>query len=128
MKLGLIKRVSKEDLAAKGELPGWIDTFLDVLNDFIEKVTKALNGNLNFADNFLCKEHVQDFASGTAYTINPSIDGRNKLRVYGVLPLDCNGAELDKHKWEKLADGNVSVTLTFTAAATKKCTVLLLLR
>ncbi len=128
MKLGLIKRISKEDMAAKGEIPGWVDPMLDVLNDFIEKTAKALNSNLSFADNFLCREHTQDFASGTAYDVNPAIDGRAKLRVYGVLLLDANGAEVDKLKWQKLANGNVSVTLTFTAATTNKCTILLLLR
>lgn len=128
MKLGLIKRISKEDMAKHGEVPKWMDPMLDTLNDFIEKTATAFNGNLSFGDNFLCKEHSQDFKSGTSYTVNPNIDGRTQTRPYGVLPIDTNGAEIDKFLWEKLASGGISVTFTFTAATTNKCTILILSR
>lgn len=128
MKLGLIRRISKEDMARHGDIPKWVDPMLDTLNEFIEKITTALNGNLTFADNFLCKEYSQDFQSGTAYTVNPQIDGRTQLRPYGVLVVDTNGATIDKVLWTKLATGSISVTLTFSAATTNKCTILILLR
>ncbi len=128
MKLGLIKRISKEDMARHGDIPKYMDPLLDTLNDFIEKVATALSGSLSFADNFLCKEHTQDFESGVAYTINPKVDGRTQTRAYGVLPLDTNGAEVDKFLWQKLETGNISVTLTFSAATTNKCTILILSR
>ncbi len=128
MKLGLIKRISKEDMARYGDIPKWMDPLLETLNTFIDRTTTALNGNLSFPDNVLCKEYSQSFTSGTAYTINPHLDGRPQANCYGVLVLDTNGAELDKLLWSKLATGNISVTLTFTAATTNKCTLLLLLR
>lgn len=128
MKLDSVKRISKEDMSQKGDVPGWVDPMLDTLNDFIEKTTKLLNGNQSFKDNFLCKEHTQDFASGTAYTVNPALDGRGKFKVYGVVPLDTNGATITGFLWQKLDNGNVSVTFTFSAATTNKCTILLLLR
>ncbi len=128
MKLGLIKRISKEDMAMHGQIPKWVDPMLETLNTFIDKVATALNGNLSFADNFLCKEFSQDFTSGTAYEINPQIDGRSQTRAYAVLPLDTNGAEIDKFLWEKLDTGKIRVTFTFSAATTNKCTILILSR
>lgn len=128
MKLGLIRRISKEDMARYGDIPKWMDPMLETLNTFIEKMTTALNGNLSFADNFLCKQVSQDFTSATAYTINPQIDGRSQLQAYGVIPIDTNGATIDKFLWEKLENGNISVTFTFSAATTNKCTILILLR
>jgi len=131
MKLNNVKRVTKEDIskAAKGDkVPEWIDALLDPINSFIEQATNALNGGLTFKDNFLCKEHTQNFEGGVAYKINPAIDGKSKLAVSGVLAMDTNGAEVDAFLWEKLNDGNVQVTFTFSNAVTKKCTILLLLR
>lgn len=128
MKLGLISRISKEDMARYGDVPKWMDPLLDTLNNFIEKVGTALNANLSFPDNVLCKEYKQDFTSGTAYTINPHLDGRPQANAYGVLVLDTNGAEVDKFLWSKLATGNIQVTITFSAATTNKCTLLILLR
>lgn len=128
MKLGLIKRISKEDMAMKGEVPKWMDPMLDTLNNFIDKVSTALNGNLSFGDNFLCKEFSQQFTSGTAYEINPAIDGRAQTTCYAVVPLDTNGATIDKFLWEKLASGKIRVTFTFSAATTNKCTILILAR
>jgi len=128
MKLGLVRRISKEDMARHGDVPKWMDPLLETLNDFIEKITTALSGNLSFPDNFLCKEHTQDFKSGIAYTINPHIDGRTQTKAYAVVPLDTNGATIDKFLWQKLTSGNISVTFTFSAATTNKCTILILSR
>ncbi len=128
MKLGLIKRISKEDMARYGEVPKYMDPLLETLNTFIDRVATSLNGNLSFGDNVLCKEYSQSFASATAYTINPHLDGRPNASPYGVLVLDTNGAELTKVLWSKLASGNISVTLTFSTATTNKCTLLILLR
>lgn len=128
MKLSNVKRISKEDMSKLGEVPKWMDPLLTTLNDFIEKVTVAINGNLNFKDNFLCKEVEQDFTSGTEYEVNPRLDGRTQLRVYGVIPVDTLGAALDSFKWASLANGNISVTLTFTSAVSSKCRIEILLR
>ncbi len=128
MKLGLIRRISKEDMARYGDVPKWMDPLLDTLNTFIERVATALNGNLAFPDNVLCKEFSQNFTSATAYTINPHLDGRPQANAYGVLVIDTNGAEVTKFLWSKLASGNISVTITFSAATTNKCTLLILLR
>lgn len=129
MKLGLIKRISKEDMAKKGEVPKWIDPLLDSLNTFIERVTQALNGNLVFEDNFLSKISRQSMTSGTAYTINPALEGRSQTAVYGVLLIDTNGEEVDKFVWSRLASGAISVTVTFTdTTATATCVLLILSR
>ncbi len=72
MRLGTIKRISKEDMARKGDVPAWIDPMLETLNEFIEKITQALNGNLTFADNFLCKEVEQEFTDATELILSPA--------------------------------------------------------
>lgn len=127
MKLSNVKRISKEDLAKKEKLPAWVDPLIETLNTFIDQTTTALNGNLTFRDNMLSKEYVGDFAHNVPVEINPQLDGRAKLRVYGVIPMDTNGAEILSTKWEKLQTGKISFTFQFAGSVTAKCTLQILL-
>lgn len=128
MKLGTIKRISKEDMARQGDVPKWMDPMLDVLNDFIEKVGRALNGNLSFEDNFLSKIIDQEFTSAAELIVSPSLDGRTGLRAYGVTVLSTSGEQLLSLTWRLLETGNVGITIGFGSVVTAKCKVLILLR
>ena len=128
MRLSSIKRISKEDMARQGEVPKWVDPMLDTLNDFIEKVTVAINGNLSFPDNFLCKEIEQEFEDGVELEINTKLDGRAQLRAYGVLPESTGGVELDALQWRILPSGNIAVTMIFGTSTKATCRILILLR
>lgn len=128
MRLGTIKRISKEDMSRKGEVPAWMDPMLETLNEFIEKITQAVNGNLTFADNFLAKEYYEEFTDATTQVVNPRIDGRSQLTVTGVIPIDTNGVEVNGFKWARLDSGNIEVTFSFASAVTTKCRLLILQR
>lgn len=123
MKLGVIKTIVREELSKFGELPGWINPFLQTLNQFINAAGKALAGNLSFEDNFLCKVKTLDFTSGTEQPINPD----TKLRVIGVIPTACSGLVIDKFGWVLKSDGTIGVTFNFASGTTAKCTVIILL-
>lgn len=128
MKLGTIKRISKEDMSRKGEVPGWMDPLLDTLNEFIEKVSQALNGNLNFEDNFLSKVVDQEFTHLTELIVSPRLDGRTGLRAYGAIVIATSGVKYDAITWRLIEDGNVGITLNFGSALTARCKILILLR
>lgn len=122
MKLGVIRKIQKDSL--RGELPGWLDSFLEPLNDFIEKVGVALQGKLTFADNFSCKIHNQKMVSGVEYII---ATGNAQLRPSGVLILSPGGRTVDSWKWEHGASGTIKFTINYTGATDAECSILILL-
>lgn len=127
MKLGVVKRILKDDLAKSGDVPAWVDVLLQPLNEFIEKVGLALQNRLTFADNFLSKKVTQTFTSGTELVINPQLTGNINLKVSGVLLLDASGATVDKFKWARKQNGNIGVTVTFSDVTSAACTIYVLL-
>lgn len=128
MKLGVIKRILKDDLARSGDLPGWLDQFLQPLNDFIEKVGLALQNRLTLSDNFSCKFVTQTFTSGVELQINPqrNLTGA-QVKPSGVLLLDPNGATVDSFGWSRKQNGNIGVTINFVGATSSQVTIVILL-
>jgi hypothetical protein len=131
MKLGTIKRISKDDLARSGDdLPKWIDALLDPLNQAIEKFTLALSGGLTFDDNFSSKRVSLTFTHATEQLVNPFPQGSRKLRVIGVLPVSCGNESIDAFKWVVKTDGSIGVTFQFdggTSATQAVCSIIILL-
>jgi hypothetical protein len=117
MKLPLIKQISKEDLQSS-DLPGWLDQFLVMLNQFITPVTQALQGKLTLSDNFQGIQIETDFTSGTALNVNPKA---GRLRPIGVIPLYSAGAIVTGFGWNYNSDGTIAVTFTFSGGGTYKC-------
>jgi hypothetical protein len=128
MRLSNVKRIDKADLVSAGEVPAWVDPMINTLNQFIEQATTAINGNLTFQENMLSKDYSGEFTSDVPVVVNPAIDGRQQLRVYGVIPMDTNGVKWTGLKWEKLSDGKIRVTMTFDPVTTTKCVLQILLR
>lgn len=128
MKLGVLRRILKDDLAKSGDLPKWIDDLLQPLNDFIEKVGLALQGRLTFSENFLCKTVTQSFTSGVDYSISTALTaGAASFKVTGVMLMDGGGATVDKFRWYRKANGSIGVTITFSDVPSATCTVVILL-
>lgn len=131
MKLGVVKRIGRDELQkAGGEIPAWVDVFLNSINSFIEKVGLALQGKLTFEDNFFCKSIYLDFTHGVEQLINPAVANAINARVIGVLPLDASGQGVDSFKWVRKDDGNIGVTYSFAggSSSTKaKCRLIILL-
>ncbi len=127
MKIDLVKTIRIDDLKnAGGEIPAWVDPLLSQLNSFIENVGKALQQNLTFQDNVLCKVNTQTLTHGMELEINPN----TKIKVFGVIPIDSSGTPIDQFGWTRKANGNIGVTAYFnagTVTTTVKCTTLILL-
>lgn len=87
MKIPIIHRIDRQDLAGAGELPGWIDKLLASLNGFIEPVGKAIQGNITLADNLSGKQFSYKFTHGVEAVINTG----SNLRVTGVMLIDTGG-------------------------------------
>lgn len=129
MKLGVVRRIVKEDLAKAGEqIPKWVDALLGPLNEFIEKVGLALQNRLTFSDNFLCKVIALDLTSDVEQEINPATDFSANARVYGVLIVSSDNKAIAHHRWAQKTNGNIGVTVTFVSASSATCTLILLLR
>ena len=123
MKLGVIKKILREDLARAGEIPAWVDPLLLTLNQFIDSVVTALQGRLSFSDNFSCKIVSQTFTSGALLSLNP----QSRLKVLGALPVFFGGKTLTKFKIALNTNGNADVTLTFDEGGSAPCYLILLL-
>lgn len=84
MKIPFIRRILKEDLTqAAGTIEPWVDQLLYYLNMNMDTIGKALQGNLTFSDNFLCKTITLTFTHNTelSVSVNP------ELKVLGANPL-----------------------------------------
>ena len=124
MKLGIIKTIIREDLARIEKLPAWVDSFLQTLNQFISNVGTAINGNLDFRNNFLCKVKTMSLTHGVEQEVNPE---NPKLRVIGVACFNANGKIVDKFGWRFLNNGNIGVTIYFDSSATSNCELIIFL-
>lgn len=113
MIIPLLKRILKEDLARQGQLPPWIDALLSPLNEFIDRITTSLRGNLTFSDNF----------SGKFLTINLThavetiVASGAKVKVVGVLPLYFSDLQMESFGWTRKSDNSVGLTIKFVGGS-----------
>jgi hypothetical protein len=122
VKLGLLKRIPKEQLQKSGgDLPAWIDALLSPLNEFIEKVGSGLQNNLTFRDNFLGKTVEIELTSNTALEINPKNVGQSNLRVTGVLLLASGSLLVKSFGWQTKTNGNIDVTVIYESGTSAVC-------
>ena len=122
MKLGLVKRISREDLGP--DLPEYVPKLLETLNQFISQVGTALQNKLTFEDNFSSNVLDKKLTSGVELEMNPQ---SGRLRVRGVLVLYSEGAVIDKFGWVYRSNGNIGVTATFVGSGEKLTRLLILL-
>lgn len=127
MKISVLKRIAKDDLAAAGEIPKWLDALLLPLNQFIENVGRAVQGQLTLTDNFARKIVSQSFTSGVTYEINPLAGSSITGRTVAIIPGYLGGKTLTGLQWDFKSSGNINVTLTFAGGGTATCNLFLLL-
>lgn len=127
MKISVLKRINKEDLARSGEIPPWIDALLDPLNTFIENVGLAIQARLTFSENFARQVVSQTFVSGSTYEINPLSSATIRGRVVSVIPGYLGGKELQGLAWDFKNNGNITIKLTFNGGGSAACTLYILL-
>jgi hypothetical protein len=132
MRLGVIKRLTREDLGSAKDVPAWVTPLLESINQFIDPVGTALQGKLSFGDNMFSSVVSQTFTHGVALPMTPP---RN-FRVVGVLPV-APAANYLVSAWgfQTNSNGTISITLRFqnqsdgstvTAGTQVKTTVLLI--
>lgn len=120
MKLGTIKTIVKEELSKFEKLPGWMEPFLQTLNQFMNNVGTAVNGNLDFKNNFRSTVKSLEFTSGVELKVNPE---KPKLRVTGVACFNTGGLIMTKFGWRHLNDGSIGVTIHFDSGTTSTCEI-----
>lgn len=124
MKIGVLKRILKEDLAkVGGDLPNWIDALLSPLNQFINVVSQALSNNLTIKDNFSGRLLSLEFTHG----VEVSVDPQTKNRVYGVfvMAVEAAGASsagetatlIDSWGWVQKSNGKIGITFNFVSGS-----------
>jgi hypothetical protein len=118
MKLGIIRRIPKEDLAKLDkDIPKWVDGLLSPLNDFIEKVGLALQNRLDFENNFLGKALTVTLTHDVETIVNPfPSSGRGNLRVIGVVPVTTGEVFITGFKWTPKDSGNIGITVKLSGA------------
>lgn len=119
MKLGVVRRINKEDLARSGELPGWVDPLILTLNQFMDSMVTAMAGRVSFSDNIQCKIISTEFTSGTEAVINP----QSALKPLGIIPMYAEGKAIDSFKFVYKDNGQVGITLTFTGGGDANATL-----
>jgi hypothetical protein len=123
MKLSLIRRILKEDLARQGEVPAWVDSLLNPLNDFINQVAIAFENNLTIKDNVLSKTLSLTFTSGTELEVNP----QSSFKVFGILVPDASGKVVSGYGiTSRKTNGNIGITINFASGGSSTCSVVLL--
>jgi len=108
MIIGTVRRILREDIARAGEVPKWVDALLSPLNEFIDKVSQAISGNITFKDNFSLKVKTQSItyaSSPTEYEISPA----SNIRVTNVIPGDASGVRIIDFGWTRKANGNIGL-------------------
>jgi len=123
MKIGVIRRIIKEDLGS--DVPEWAGKMLSPLNQFIDTTVSALQRNLTFEDNFACAKIVREFTHDTAQSVNP---GSTTRRASGVFPISSQSEIITGFGWAYRQDGNIDVTIRFAGGAStkKECTIVVL--
>jgi hypothetical protein len=78
-----LSRLSREEFK---DAPGWIDRLLGWLNQFLEQVAFALNGNLTFGQNVQAQVKAFDLVAGAA-PANNTLTFTTTLKVFPKLLL-----------------------------------------
>jgi hypothetical protein len=122
VKISVIQKIVKEDLAKFGKLEAWVEPLLESINEGIEAFASALNGRLTFLDNFHQKTVEITFTSGTEKEI--AIPA-NK-RVVGVLVLEALNKIITEHGFTRKTNGNIGITISWTGGGDATCRVVIL--
>jgi hypothetical protein len=128
VKIDVIKKVDRADLAARGEIPPWVDPLIDAINQFIDPVGRALAQRLDFENNFLCRKIEAEFTTDVESIFNPTVKAPIvNPKAIGMIPIHTGGVTLTGQKFTQKDDGTIGITLTFTGATTADFRIILFL-
>lgn len=113
MKIGIVKRILKEDLAKTGEVPSWVDALIQPLNDAITRFAQALTNNLTLSDNMLGRQYTIELSHGVETVVNP----QSRIRPLGILVLDAVGSQIDSYGMDRKQDGTLGITVRFVGGS-----------
>ncbi len=87
-KLPTQKKILKEDLK---DSPNWINPLIDTLNNFMELVYGALNGNITYSENVYCFIKELTYKTPSTYPTMDNVEFMNTLKnkVTGVQVLQA---------------------------------------
>ena len=122
MKLPVIARLRREDLATAGDVPAWVDKLIDPLNQFIEQMGVAIQGRLAVGDNLAMKYITNTFTDNTELQINPN----DKRRVVGILPVYASSKIITGYNFSYKNNGTIGITIKFDAAGSADCKIILI--
>ena len=123
MKIGVISKVRKEDLAKGGEkLPAWLNSFLSPVNQFIDQVGLALKGRLTIEENIAAKYIDQKMTSGILLTLSTN----DRRVVKGVWPVYAEGKQITGWQFDYRDTGRIDFTITFNGGGTTDVRLLVL--
>jgi hypothetical protein len=118
----VIRRISREDLAKRGEVPAWIDELLQPLNDFMDQTVSTLRGGITFS-NISHKEVKFRFTSGTESQFSvPS-----NRRVAGIQVVEALNKTITGYGFTRKSNGNIGITVKFDGGGDADCNVKILL-
>lgn len=123
MLIRLVRRIAKEDLAQKGELPAWIDSLLNPINNFLDNTISALRNGITFRDNVLCQVASQKFR----HDVESEIQVNGPYKIQGMIPVMAEADFITGFKLTRKTNGNAGVTLKLSSGDEANCTVIVLL-
>lgn len=87
-----IKRLTKEDMK---EAPSWIERLLFPLNQFLDSVYRALNGQITFVDNITAQRYSIQLTAGAAaadnnFKFKPTLNKKPEFLIWTVYRKDVN--------------------------------------
>lgn len=113
MKIRALSRISAEEIKSRKDAPSWISLLLDPINQFLENITKALQNNLTFQDNFASTTSTVRIQHGVELLITP----QTSKRVITCMILESEGQPIDSFGWRRDNSGNIGVTIRFYGGA-----------
>jgi hypothetical protein len=128
MKVSLIRRILREDLNTKEALPDWVDSLLKYVNQNMEVLGKALQGNITFADNYSCKITTLTFTHNTEIIVG--VDTTRK--VVGLIPVLSTSSSdssttsanvITGYRITPKGNGTAGVTINFQGAGSVSASV-----
>jgi hypothetical protein len=77
-KLPTQKKILREDLK---DAPNWVNPLIDTINNFMELVYGALNGNITYSENISCFTREITYRTTSSYPVEENIEFTNTLKT-----------------------------------------------
>jgi len=92
----LFNNVTQEQLG--GNVPGWFNKYLNVMNDFCTKVKYALSGQINYTTNIACNIINLTFTTPSDYNENQNFPNVTFTNTLATNPFKVEICEIDRTK------------------------------